>query len=310
MMTNPKSKVELNQPVEVTTQRTLTESCNIMKRLSLVLVGVGCMLFQSAQATYLFQEGFNYTAGTFLGANANPGTGYTWGTGSSATMEIASGNLTYTDGGGSLYNLGGGELQNTWGGGTASSDINVFGNVTSGTLYYSFLLDVTTAPTANSYLTALNAGTTTPGGSTDAINLTFGSIAGGGSFRFGVRGSGASAVYTPTATPYALNTTYLVVLGYNWNGGVLANNVNLWIDPTVGGSMPTATLTLAATTLATGIDNVGFKVQSTPSGAFDIDNLLISQDWADVVVAAPEPGTFALAGLGMLGLILVRRVRR
>ena len=34
-----------------------------MKRIYLVFVGVGCMLFQSAQATLLFSEAFNYSPG-------------------------------------------------------------------------------------------------------------------------------------------------------------------------------------------------------------------------------------------------------
>ena len=42
-----------------------------MKRLSLlVAVGVGCMLVQSAQATLLFSDGFNYTVGDNLGAGS------------------------------------------------------------------------------------------------------------------------------------------------------------------------------------------------------------------------------------------------
>ncbi len=275
-----------------------------MKCLSLVAVGVGCLLFQSAYATLLFSDGFNYTTPGNLAGNVNPGSGYKWGPGNNA-MTIASGNLTYPG----LQDLGGNELSIVWGGG-AGSITNGFANVTSGTIYYSFLLDVTTVPSAQSYLTSLNPGTSTPNGSSDAIAMYFGTVTGGGGYRLGIRGGGASAVYTPSGSPFSLNTTNLIVLGYNFNGGVAANNLSLWVNPTPGGIMPLATLTLTPNTVATSIDNVGFKVQGTPTGAFLIDNLLVGTTWADVTQPIPEPATFALAGLGLLGLVLARRIRR
>ncbi|MGB7746138.1 MAG: PEP-CTERM sorting domain-containing protein [Verrucomicrobiia bacterium] len=273
-----------------------------MKHLSLVAVGVGCLLFQSAYATLLFSDGFNYTAGSNLGGNVNPGSGDTWGTGGATNIQVGTGNLTYSG----LNDLGGNDLQMVWG--TASSDTNGFANITSGTIYYSFLLDVTTAPSGNLYLTSLNPGTSAPNGSSDAITLYLATVTGGGAYRLGIRGGGASAVYTPSGSPYSLGTTYIVVLGYNFNGGVANNNLSLWVDPTLGGSAPTATLTLTPTTVATGIDDVGFKSQAG-TGTMYVDNLLVGTTWSDVT-PTPEPATFALAGLGVLGLLVARRMRR
>jgi hypothetical protein len=275
-----------------------------MKCLSLLVgVGVSCLLIQSAQATLLFSDGFGYNTPGNLGGNINPGTGNAWSAGNSA-LTIANGNLTYPG----LQNLGGNELSVAWGG-SAGSIVNTYASVTSGTIYYSFLLDVTAAPGGNSYLTSLNPGTSAPNGSSDAITMYLGTVTGGGAYRLGIRGGAASTVFTPSASAYSLGTTYLVVLGYNFNGGVANNNLSLWVNPTPGGSLPTADLTLTPTTVATSIADVGFKVQTTAGGIL-VDNLMIGTTWEDVTPAVPEPATFGIAGLGMLGLILARRMRR
>jgi hypothetical protein len=278
-----------------------------MKRFYPVVLTLGavCFSLQTAHATLLFSEAFNYTAGGNLGGNVNPGNSTAWSSGNSA-MTIGSGNLTYSG----LPDQGGNELSLTWGGGSAGTIYNTYANQTSGNIYYSFLLDVTTLPTAQSYLTSLNPGTSTPNGSSDAITMYFGTVTGGGAFKFGVRGGGASTVFT-TST-YNANTTYLVVLGYNNIGGAASGNLNLWINPVLGNnSAPGADLTLTPTTVATAIDDVGFKVQSTPQGAFLIDNLLIGTQWSDVTPAnVPEPATFVFAALGLLGGFMLRFRRR
>ncbi len=256
-----------------------------------VVAAVGC-LFQNVQATVLFQEGFNYTAGSSLGGNVNPGNSTAWN-GGNAGLNIGSGNLTYPN----LPDQGGNDLSIS--NATAGTSINTFANTTSGQIYYSFLLDVTTIDGANDYITALNPGSTVPGGGTDAINCylyTNGKI--------GLRTAGEATV--TSASALSLNTTYMVVLEYNF----ATTTASLFLDPTLGASQPTATLTLAGSGSVTAIDNVGFKAQAT-TGDFLVDNLIVGTTWADVTpVATPEPSTFALAGLGLLGLVTrFRRVR-
>jgi hypothetical protein len=290
MMTNPGSRIELNELVKCNNSEPLTESCNIMKRLSLVAVGVGCMLFQSAQATLLFSEAFNYNTGGLAG-NVNPGSS-TWTGGSVNYLSIVSGNLTYAG----LADQGGNELQIA--NGSATSSYITFANQTSGQIYYSFLFNPTAADSGNNYFTAMNPGTTAPGGSSDAIDAYYYS-----SGKIELRANAQSAT-AGTGAALTLGTTYLIVEEID----LTAKTASLWINPTPGATAPTATATLSGIT-ATAIDNVGFKAQGGAGGPYLVDNLLIGTTWTDVT-PTPEPTTCALAGLGMLGLFLARRMRK
>ena len=266
-----------------------------MKLSHTTVLGVGalCFPFQSAHASPLFSEAFNYTAGSALApSHVNPGNGLAW-SGGNAGLTIGSGNLTYPG----LTDQGGNELSIA--NATAGTSINEFANVTSGQIYYSFLLDVTTVDGANGYVTSLNPGSTTPNGGSDALAIylyTTGTL--------GIRTAGASTVHTSSAL--SLNTTYFVVVDYDF----AATAVNLWLNPVPGASQPAATLTLAGNASVTAIDNVGFKTQAT-TGDYLIDNLRLGTSWTDVTPSAvPEPSTFALAGMGMFGVVLARRMRR
>ena len=251
------------------------------------------LAIQSVQAQLLFSEAFNYDPGV-LGGNVNPGNSTAWSAGNSG-LTIVSGNLTYAG----LADQGGNELQIA--NGSAGTIYNAFANQTSGQVYYSFLFDPTAADSANNYFTAMNPGTSTPNGSSDAVNAYY---YGDGHIRLRAAGQSATA---GTGTVLTLGTTYLIVEMLDLD----AKTASLWINPdssTFGGTAPTAIATLSSIT-ATAIDNVGFKVQAAAGGPYLVDNLLIGKTWADVTpVPAPEPSTLALTGLGLAGL--VARFRR
>lgn len=254
-----------------------------------------CLLFQSAQATLLFSEGFDYTAASDLQNQMNGSA--TW-TGGNSGLTIGSGNLTYSG----LEDLGGNELSIS--NASAGSTEIQFANQTSGQIYYSFLFDPLVVDGANDYFTALNTGTSTPNGGNDAINAYYYSNG-----KIELRANSQSAT-AGTGSALTIGTTYLIVEEIDLD----AKTASLWIDPdssTFGGTAPAYTAQLTGITGGTsgstaGIDNVGFKSQST-TGQFLVDNLLIGTTWADVT-PTPEPSTLALAGLGLLGL--VARFRR
>ena len=249
---------------------------------SLIAITATCLAFQTAHATLLFSDAFNYSPGN-LGGNVNPGSS-TWSVAGSG-LSIVSGDLTYSG----LADQGGNELQIT--NGSATSSVITFANQTSGSIYYSFLFQPTVVDSGNTYFTALNPSTTAPGGSGDALNAYYYSNG-----KIEVRGAAQSAS-AGTGAALTIGATYLIVEEIN----LTTATASLWIDPsssTFGGTAPTATATLSGLT-ATSIDDVGFKAQ-TGTGTFLVDNLLIGTTWADVtpIIPTPEPGTLTLLGMG------------
>jgi hypothetical protein len=259
-------------------------------QLWLAIVGMSCLLLQSTSATPLFTEAFNYTSGTSLSGKINPGNSTAWST-AGATLSITNANLTYSG----LADLGGNALSIT--NGSATSSINTFANQTSGQIFYSFLLDVITPDSGNQYFTAMNPGTTAPGGSTDAIDCQLYSNG-----DIGLRTAGKSTV---TDGALSAGTTYFVVEEYDFS----ATTAYLYLDPTPGGAMPASTLSLSGST-ATAIDNVGFKAQASgTTGSYVVDNLRIGTTWADVT-PVPEPSTWMLVGSGLVLMVGLARRRR
>ena len=258
----------------------------------LLVAGVSLFFMQSANATLLFSEAFNYTSGTGLTGQINPGNSTAWSSANSTYLAIGSGNLTY-DG---LVDLGGNELVINNGG--SSSLYNTFANQTGGQIYYSFLFNASAADSGNNYFTALNPGTTAPSGSADAIDAYYYTNG-----KVYVRGAGASA-NAGTGSALTLNTTYLIVEMID----LTAKTGSLWIDPTLGDGAPTATASLSSLT-ATAVDNIGFKSQNTPGITYLIDNVRVGTTWADVT-PVPEPSSIALAAAGLgLMMAMIRRRR-
>lgn len=280
----------------------LTQHLRIMKKSALLFslaVAVSCSSL-NLRASVLFQDGFNYTPGDQLGAASTtpPWTGST-----SANSVIGSSDLTYSG----LQDLGGNDLVLT-AGAAAGAPVSaaLSSSQTTGSIYYSFLVDCTALPTANTYLTALTpASKPGPNGNTtDAID--FYARNSGSGWEVGERTTGDSATFASTVL--SLNTTYLVVLEYTFGG-----SAQLFFDPVAGGTQPgSATISLTPTSYVTDVSDVGFKAQTaTTIGNFNFDNVIVGTAWADVTpTATPEPGTFALAGVGALALTFARRLRR
>ena len=178
----------------------------------------------------LLVDNFTGTVGTALTAN-----GWTLHSGTATPFLISSPSLTYT----SYTGSGVGNAAST--GGT-SDDINKsFTSTNTGSLYMSFMYKPTSASTTTDY------------------SVMFGNAAGisvtvfGGKFyvqkdvsnnlRFGItKTTAASANYTGYS--YALNTTYLIVIRYDFVAGLTNDVAYLFVNPVLGTTEPTPTVTM------------------------------------------------------------------
>jgi len=275
-------------------------------------VTVICALASSSHGTILFEEGFNYTPGTGLGANTNPGNSTQWN-GSNSGLTIGSSSLSYPG----LVTMPGNDLiiQNS----SSGTSVNYFTPQSGDQVFMSFLVQVNTIDGANDYFVALNNSQNNgaPSGGGDVIDTY--SYKNG---NFEMRANADAATGGATPVTAGLNTTYFIVEEVD-----LANkDAYLWVDPSSltfsapGGNdtPPTAIAQLTGLTAGETVSDVGFKAQST-TGAFTVGSLIVGTTWGDVTgelddfpppPIGPEPTTFVLCGLGMVCLVLARRMRR
>jgi hypothetical protein len=267
----------------------------------LLVVGATCLLFQSARADLLFSEGFSYPAPTNLASGACD----SWMGGNATNLGIVSGSLSYPgltglSGANSLHVL---TVKST-----VDSNIFTASPVTSGSLYYSFLIRPSAAATNNSYITMLDPPGGPANGGGDALAVYYGTSLTANQNRIGVRTTGGGSGASYSGTELTLNTTYFIVTKYAFNyPGAGQSTVSIWVNPTVGGSEGTADATEGGTVISS-IGVVDFKAQTVAPGEWAVDDLRIGTTWADVN-PVPEPSTLALLGLGVLGLVFARRMR-
>ena len=124
-------------------------------------------------------------------------------------------------------------------------------------------------------------------------------------FNLGIEVRTAAAANTSyTTTAYATGQTYLVVVGYAFNATTTADDVvSLWVNPVVGATMPTATLTDAQLSTATDLLSVSnFFIRqdsTTETPSVQLDELRIGTTWGDVVPQTAKVNQNEIAGLSI-----------
>jgi hypothetical protein len=264
--------VKLNRRWSATASRRCALTCKLL------LLALGLFIMDSARATVTlpFYDGFNYTAGTRLGAESPVvwDIGNSTGT-SSPTYESAAA-LTYP-GANASTGLG---VQMT---GTAGSNrdrgVNTASVAITGseTLYAAFMINVQSDPTAQRQIAYWDdngsAGTPSAGLFLNA-NRTL-SVS-----------KGSATPSATNATPLAAATTAFVVLAYKAHGASGDDEVSVWINPTLGGSEPAPSLTTTSGSDKTALQGFFLSQKTGYTGTIYIDEVRLGTTWADVT-----PGT-------------------
>jgi len=221
-------------------------------------------------------EDFSYTAGQVL-ATANNWT-FANGTGTANNPTVTNGGLSYASHPGSGV---GNAVSFT----TSGDDIQraISSAITSGTAYVSVLVNLSSAQTGGDYFFSLSGSTTNFSTRLYAKSTT-------GGYLLGIEKTGTSPTYDTTTRSFG--TTYLIVIKYTYvTGGTTNDTVNLFINPALGGSEGTPTVSApTAGTDATTITSVTLRQGSASAAAAGtIDAIRVGTTWSSVTAAAATP---------------------
>jgi hypothetical protein len=237
----------------------------------LLLLTLLCTVWR-AEAQVLTED-FNFTGAL----TANGWTAHSAG-GTNAISASATG-LTYSG----LTSAGNAAAMTTSG-----EDINrTFTAQTSGSVYASFLLNVSAAQSAGDYFFHLGGN---PIGST-FVNRLFARSATGG-FQLGLSFNSsipAAPVYDPTV--YTFGQTYLIVVKYTFVAGTGNDILTFYVNPGVGVSEPGsgAITTITTTSDAASLASVALRQGSAGSSpTLTIDRLRVGTSWSDVTAGTPS----------------------
>ncbi len=161
----------------------------------LLVATVAGSLVQSAHATLLFSEGFNYSTGGLGSLVLRRGQAETM------ASSITNANLTYSG----LQDLGGNALLLT--NGSGGSSVATYANQTAGQVYYSFLFDPLAVDSGNNYFTALNPSHHCPAAARTLINAYYYSTR----QRLNCDPAAAGRHAAGTGSTLTIGTTYLIV---------------------------------------------------------------------------------------------------
>lgn len=224
-----------------------------------------------AAASFPFVENFEYTPATTLSSNC-----WTVHSAGANPITISAGTINFP---GYLSSGVGNEISLLTG---AGEDLNrTFTAQTSGIVYASFLVNVSSATAAGDYF--FHLGQTIIG--TTFRGRIFVKNDGSNNLAFGIAQSTATANYT--AFSYALNTTYLVVLKFNMVSGTTNDVASIYINPVLNSVEPSSgwiTNTDAAGTDLTEVGSVAVRQGGAATDpALKLDGIRISTNWADIV---------------------------
>ncbi len=240
-----------------------------MKKIMNLTILIAIMLFASfTTKAQLLEENFNYTAGDTLAANW---TGHSTGT----PIYIQSGSLSYTNYPSNSNNCARMATGNDYSRTFTSTPVS------SGNLYFAMLINIDSARTQDYFFHTFRTG-----GSTSFYNRIYVKKASNGSLAFGILKGSTTTNIKWSDSIYAANTTHLLVLKVQIVAGTTNDIPSLFINPTLNGVEPTATITATDITSTdyTDYDRIALR-QASPSSyaALRIDGIRVGTAWTDAV---------------------------
>jgi hypothetical protein len=301
---------------------------NVLPKL-LAIPALFVLVSDASAATIL--EPFDYDPGSLQG-NTLAATGRSWLRAGTAdppsAINVINGSLAATTG---LPASTGNAVAITGSGnGSGSSErlaittgtvgVDEVGFITSGTVYYSFLLNVSELTGSNNTIGGFFTGLNNTGNSSQPGNPTVvgarvqARIDPGDATKYNIgvfanhAATSGSSAWSPAL---AVGDTLLVVGAYTFNTGASSDDVaSLWINPdsaTFGGTPPSADRT---DTGGTDLAQIGSIIlRQSPAPYLTMDELRIGTSWAEVTSnVVPEPASLALITiLGSASLCSRRR---
>ncbi len=273
---------------------------NMLKTTKALIMASIALCAVSSQATLLAYEGFDTAnnIGSDASAAGVTGSGFSAYEDTNYRMDLEAG-LSYSDGSGNTLTATGRSAgMDVLVSGTQNLQLDLTSNIAgSGTIYYSFLTDITAATTWGVQIGLQDAFVGNGSAPTAALEAVFRST----SSNWGIYSDG-NGIDSRTG-PVVGTASYLVVSELNLGTGAMTT----WLNPTdlenvsSGGAL--ATLTGTATSFA---DMTGFIFSLGGEEAGTIDEIRIGTTIGDVT-PIPEPATLGLMGVFGVAVLFIRR---
>ncbi|MFY7889038.1 MAG: T9SS type A sorting domain-containing protein [Spirosomataceae bacterium] len=250
-----------------------------MKKIVLFLSTLLSFLVTNPLSAQDFSEDFNFSGAL----TANSWTAHSAGGTSAQTTSATGLSMTGLNGSGNAVVLN-----------TSGEDVSksLGTSYSSGSVYLSFLVNVSAAKTAGDYFIHLIQGTTSSG--TFYPRIFVKSVTDG--IQFGIsKTSTAAATIAYTSKTYSLNTTYLVVVRYTFNtGSTTDDTAELFVNNSfTSNTEPSKSDWLAAIDTPTDATSLGMialrQGNATNAANLTLDRIRVGATWTSIASLASQP---------------------
>jgi len=247
----------------------------------------------------LLYEPFNYTPDATNGIGQQSGS--VWiRINSGDSMLVTNGSLTYPG----LPASVGNKISFD---GAGSDNYIIFTSQTTGTVYSSFILHVTSLgaiTTAGGYFTGFSdAATSTTFGATVWLRLSTTA----GKYNIGIATRTTAAAVSWLPGDYDPGTPYFIVRAYEMITGTGNDVGKIWVNPTLGGTEPAPAAVAAVGTDLASVQKVFLRQDAIATTPFiDLDEIRVGTTWASVTPGAAVPTLNISSPLTAFGNVIGR----